>query len=111
MGRSAALLAAEATYRQGLRPLNPTLLAEARERFSDARDLNLGTWWAPWALARMADCSRALGRSAEAKGLYDLARFEYTQLGSSSGPPPEGTAGIESLIAWRAEVSEWLGRP
>ncbi len=111
MGRSAALLAAEAVYRDACARADKAALAEARDRFAEARDLNLGSWGAPWALARMADCSRALGQAAEASRLYAVARWEYGQLGAAAGPAPEGTAGIESLVAWRADVSQWLGRP
>ena len=111
MGRSAAMLTAEALYRDACGRFDKAALSEARDRFAEARDLNLGTWGAPWALARMADCSRALGQTAEASRLYAVARWEYGQLGPSAGPAPEGTAGIEALVAWRAEVSQWLGRP
>ncbi len=111
MGRSAALLTAEAVYRDAAARSDKTALAEARDRFAEARDLNLGSWGAPWALARMADCSRALGQPAEAARLYAVAKWEYGQLGPSAGPAPDGTAGLEALVAWRADVTQWLGRP
>ncbi len=111
LGRAAALLAAEALYREGLRTGNRALLTKARDGFLEARDLNQGTWRAPWALARMGDCAQALGLKEEATKLRQEATWEYGQMGLASGPPPEGTAGIQALVAWRTEALQKLGGP
>lgn len=110
IARTASVLAAEATYRRAGPAPDRALLLEARALFSEARDLNAGTWRAPWALARMADCARALGHEEDAKGLYAEATWEYQQLGPAAGPPPGGTEGLEALISWRAQAAEWLRR-
>ena len=111
LGRAAALLAAEALYREGLHTGNRTLLTRARDAFLEARDLNQGSWRAPWALARMGDCAQALGLKAEAIQLRQEAAWEYGQIGLGAGPPPEGTAGIQALVAWRTEALQKLGGP
>lgn len=107
--RSAALLAAEARYREGAARGDRALLTRAREAFLEARDLNLGSWRAPWALARMGDCAQALGQTAEAKALRASARWEYAQLGPAAGPAPEDPAGIQALVSWRSDALERLG--
>ncbi len=111
LGRSAALLAAEAVYREGLRTGNRALLTQAQEGFLEARDLNQGTWRAPWALARMGDCAQALGLKEEATKLRQEAAWEYGQISLAAGPPPEGMAGIQALVSWRTEALQKLGGP
>jgi tetratricopeptide (TPR) repeat protein len=111
MGRAAALLAAEAVYREGLRTGHRTHLTMARDAFLEARDLNQGTWRAPWALARMGDCAQALGLKEEASKLRQEAAWEYGQIGLAAGPPPEGMAGIQALVTWRTEALQELGGP
>lgn len=111
LGRAAALLAAEAAYREGLRTGDRALMTKARDAFLEARDLNQGSWRAPWALARMGDCAQAMGLKEEATRLRQEAAWEYGQIGLAAGTAPEGTAGIQALIAWRTEALRKLGGP
>ena len=87
------------------------MVEQAQAGFLEARDLNQGTWRAPWALARMGDCAQALGLKEEARKLRQEATWEYTQIGPDAGPPPEGTAGIQALLTWRTEALQKLGGP